>query len=115
MKMYRTYPFVGQDPVVTDLKNVLVDMGLISQLEIVATISGVSVMTLHSWLSGRTRKPQHATLAAVFTSLGYELGPVHVRDIDIDEELEKARHWSTMYNSELDRVVNRNQKPNRKI
>jgi transcriptional regulator with XRE-family HTH domain len=39
----------------------------------VETKSGVTARTLHAWFQGKTKRPQHCTIAAVAACLGYEI------------------------------------------
>lgn len=93
--VYRTYRFVDKDPVIDRCRTVLQDEDLFNRLSVVSELSGVSYGTLANWFHGNTRKPQFATLAAVATSIGYQLDFSKVRSLnDLETELKKARDWA---------------------
>ena len=72
-KMYRTYMFRGQDPVVKELKNILVDKyGVQFKKELggIDRAGGPSRGTLNNWFAGKTRCPQNATIEAAGRALG---------------------------------------------
>lgn len=95
VKVYRTYRFIDKDPVIDKLRTVVQDEGLIKKLGIVARLSGVSHGAIDGWFNGATKKPQHWTMAAVITSLGYEFDIVRTSNekLDVDAELVKAKKW----------------------
>lgn len=102
--VYRTYRFIDKDPIIDKARTVLQDEKLISRLSVVAELSGVSRGTLDNWFNGDTKRPQFATIAAVATSIGYEVGFSKARTIsDYVAEIQKAREWAK-----------RNPKPKRK-
>jgi transcriptional regulator with XRE-family HTH domain len=53
----------------------------------------VSRSTLDNWFHGETKNPQHHTIAAVVTSLGYEETFQRTKTIELDKELEVAKRW----------------------
>ena len=66
-----------------------------SKLRIVHELSNVSSSTLHNWFHGETRNPQHHTVMAVITALGYEEQFVKIREnFDLDNERKKANAWT---------------------
>lgn len=71
MKSYKTYKFKGQDPLIDDIKTMFIASDL-KKVD-VSTLSGVSSSTFHNWLSGRTKRPQAATLNAVGRTMGQKL------------------------------------------
>lgn len=80
---YPTYLFrkEEQDPIVD------ATLGRLKQHDIslakAAAGSGVSATTLYNWASGKTRRPQFATVAAVLGVAGYELvAAPRARDAD---------------------------------
>jgi hypothetical protein len=93
VRVYRTYNYVDKNPVIDKMRTLIQDEGLIKKLPIVHEISGVSTSTLDNWFNGTTRSPQHATIAAVITSLGYREEFVKDHDIDVDKEREIAAAW----------------------
>lgn len=93
IRTYRTYSYVDKDPVIDKVRTIVQDEGLIKKLNIVHEISGVATTTLDNWFNRTTRRPQHATIAAVITSLGYEEQFVKTKDIDVEKEREAAAAW----------------------
>lgn len=69
-KPYKTYNFIDKDPVIDRIRTIIADEG-ISYTE-VATRAGVAETTLFAWFYGLTRRPQHATVAAVCRAVGYD-------------------------------------------
>lgn len=68
-RAYATYTFQGQDPIISRLKRAIGQQSLPA----IARASGVSLACLRSWFSGRTRRPQFATVKAVAMAIGMEL------------------------------------------
>lgn len=93
LRLYRTYSFIDKNPVIDRIRTILQDEGLFEKLSTAARISGISVQTLHKWFHGDTRSPQHATVMALITSVGYKEEFVKARAIDTDAELKKAAAW----------------------
>jgi hypothetical protein len=93
LRVYRTYNYVDKNPVIDKVRTLVQDEGLFKQLKIVHEISGVSTTTLDNWFNGDTRSPQHATIAAVITSLGYEETFVKKKDINVERERKLAAEW----------------------
>ena len=93
MRMYRTYNYIDKDPIIDKVRTLVQDEGLIKKLKIVHEISGVATATLDSWFNGTTRKPQHVTIAAVVTSLGYQEEFVKKKDIDVETERKAGADW----------------------
>jgi hypothetical protein len=93
LRVYRTYNYVDKNPVIDKVRTLIQDEGLIKKLPIVHEISGVSTSTLDNWFNGTTRSPQHATIAAVITSLGYQEEFVKKKDLDVEKEREVAAAW----------------------
>jgi transcriptional regulator with XRE-family HTH domain len=89
--VYRTYRFIDKDPVIDKIRTVLQDEGFDKKRHVVSRMSGVSPSTLANWFEGATKRPQHATLAAVITAVGYEFTFSKTREIDEQEELDKAK------------------------
>lgn len=93
LRLYRTYNYIDKNPVIDKIRTLVDDEGLIKKLNIVHEISGVATTTLNNWFNGETKNPQHHTIAAVITSLGYEERFVKTEKIDIEEERAKAAAW----------------------
>jgi hypothetical protein len=92
-RMYRTYRYVEKNPVIDKVRTIVQDEGLFKKLAIVHEISGVATTTLHNWFHGDTRNPQHATIAAVITSMGYEEQFIKTKEIDVEKERKLAADW----------------------
>ena len=93
LRVYRTYSYIDKNPVIDKVRTLIQDEGLIKKLKVVHEISGVSTSTLDNWFNGATRSPQHSTIAAVITSLGYQEEFVKTKDIDIEKEREAGQAW----------------------
>jgi hypothetical protein len=93
LRIYRTYNMVDKNPVIDKVRTLVQDEGLIKKLGIVHEISGVSTSTLDNWFNGTTRSPQHATIAAVITSLGYQEEFVKKKELDVEAERKAAAAW----------------------
>jgi hypothetical protein len=93
LRVYRTYNYVDKNPVIDKVRTLVNDEGLIRKLKIVHEISGVATATLDNWFNGTTRNPQHGTIAAVITSLGYKEEFVKDHDLDIEAERKTAAAW----------------------
>ena len=93
IRVYRTYNYVDKNPVIDKVRTLIQDEGLIKKLGIVHEVSGVATATIDRWLNGDTKNPQHGTIAAVITALGYEERFVKTQKIDYDKEREVAAKW----------------------
>lgn len=92
-RQYRTYRYKDKNPVIDKIRTIVQDEGLFKKLEVLHQLSGVSRTTLDNWFHGETKNPQHHTIAAVVTSLGYEETFQRVKTIELDKELEVAKRW----------------------
>jgi hypothetical protein len=66
-----------------------------------SAITGISAATFTAWFSGKTKRPQNATLTQASAALGYvrrdeldrngqvHIGYVRARDLDYEREIEK--------------------------
>jgi hypothetical protein len=68
---YKSYSFAKFDPVIGDIRTMMATDTLTST--VVAERSGVSPTTIQSWLSGKTKRPQHATVMAAFRGSGWDM------------------------------------------
>jgi len=66
LKRYKTYMFKDQDPVVSDVLAVLGD-----DFAGASEKSGVSRSSFRNWKRKKTKRPQHATMAAALGAEGY--------------------------------------------
>ena len=96
IKIYRTYgsdSYLDKDPVIGQVKDMLEKERLFKKPGIVSEISGVSANTLYNWFHGETRRPQFATIAAVASAIGYQLGFRQAEKINVDEARKIAAKW----------------------
>ena len=73
-RMYRTYRWLAKEknPVIDKARTIAQDEGLFKNLQALHEITGVLASTFHNWWHGDTRNPQHGTVMAFMTALGYE-------------------------------------------
>jgi hypothetical protein len=92
---YRTYNFVNKNPVIDKVRTILQDEGLYNKKKrrMLHQLTGVSTSTYDGWFEGDVKNPQHITIAATVTALGYEEQFVKTKDIDQEAELQAARAW----------------------
>jgi hypothetical protein len=112
LRTYRTYSYIDKNPVIDKVRTLVQDEGLIKKLGIVHEISGVSTSTLDNWFNGTTRSPQHATIAAVITSLGYQEEFVKKKEIDVEKERGVAAARLEKKEKKEQRVTTRKKKTN---
>ena len=67
------------------MRNIVQEEGLFTKLGIVHNLSNVSTSTMYNWFHGETRNPQHHTIAAVITALGYEEQFVKMKKVDVEK------------------------------
>jgi transcriptional regulator with XRE-family HTH domain len=89
--IYRTYNFINKDPAIDALRTIINDEG-VSEAKL-HVLSGVSVTTFTGWFRGDTKRPQHATLAAAASALGYDYELRKKKTVDIASELLKGQAW----------------------
>lgn len=77
IRPYKTYLFRTKDPVIDQLRTIKADAEE-SDTRISAA-SGVSTTTLYNWWSGKTRRPQSASVEAVGRALGKKRVWVNLR------------------------------------
>lgn len=94
-RMYRTYRWLKKEknPVIDQLRTIAQEEGVYKNLKILHEISGVSTAALHGWWFGDTVNPQHGTIMAVLTSLGYEEKFVKSKEIDVEKERKAGQAW----------------------
>jgi|SRR6187401_1626707 len=91
MHLYRSYVFKDKDPAIDKIRTIVQDEGVSeAQLHI---LSNVSVTTFASWFRGNTKRPQHATLAAAASALGYDWELQKKKHVDVERELPRAQAW----------------------
>ena len=67
LKIYKSYNFIDKDPIVDYTRTKVFANGGPKRI---AEESGVAKQTLYNWYSGKTKRPQFATIAAVLLSCG---------------------------------------------
>ena len=94
-RMYRTYRWLPKEknPVIDKLRTIAQDEGLYKDLKALHEISGVSTAALYGWWHGDTVNPQHGTIMAVLTSLGWEEQFVKAKAIDVEKERKAGQAW----------------------
>jgi hypothetical protein len=110
LQTYRTYRFIDKDPVIDEIRTLVKDEGLISKLNIVHELSGVSTSTLENWFNGDTKSPQNRTICAVTSALGYKRKWSKEREIELEKELKIAKAWKARQDKareEAERRTNR--------
>lgn len=100
----RTYLYRNKNPVIDKMRTVAQDEGLYNkkQRNILHHISGVAVSTYDAMWEGETISPNHRTIAAFYTSLGYEETWKKTRKIDIEEEIQLAKEWAQKENKRIE-------------
>jgi len=68
LHLYKSYMFRDKDPIIDALRTAWDDSG--DTYTKVSQRSSVSTTTMHNWFSGKTRKPQFATVAAFAIAVG---------------------------------------------
>jgi hypothetical protein len=69
---YKSYNFIDKDPIIDEIRTIYDASGV--NYKWITDSSGVTAQTLMNWFSGRTKRPQAATINAVLRCLGYKLG-----------------------------------------
>ena len=93
-RIYRTYSYIDKNPVIDKVRTLVQDEGLFTKLGIVHEISNVSKSTLVGWFHGDVKHPQHHTVAAVVSALGYEEAFVKKKDLNVERERKAAADWT---------------------
>ena len=93
IRIYRNYEY-DRDPVLDEVAGMIEKERLVKKPGIVAEIATVSRQTIVNWLSGKTRRPQYATMMAVTASLGYRpRGWTQAERIDVDAARKASVKW----------------------
>jgi hypothetical protein len=71
IKVYGSYSFIDKDPIIDKVRTIVEDSG--RSYNYIESKSGVTSATLNNWFNGKTKRPQHCTVAAVARCLGYSL------------------------------------------
>ena len=106
-RMYRTYRWLPKEknPVIDKVRTIVQDEGLFRNLKTVHEISGVATSTLDNWFHGDTKNPQHGTIMAVLSSLGYEEQFIKAKTIDVEKERKAGQAWLEKRAEEREKVV----------
>lgn len=87
---YKSYNFVDKDPIIDEIRTVYEQSGV--NYKWIQENAGVTPATLSAWFSGKTRKPQAATINAVLRAMGYKLGIVeHGKPVQIVPAMEQPK------------------------
>jgi DNA-binding phage protein len=73
IKVYRTYKFNGQDPVIENFRTLMNKQK--SNPTMISLRSDVSRTTIANWLDGSTKAPQFKTVQAATRALGFSYEP----------------------------------------
>ena len=93
---YKSYSFVDKDPIIDEIRTIYQESGV--NYKWLHDNSGVSQGTLTNWFSGKTKKPQAATINAVLRSMGYKLGVVpHGKIVHIVPAMEQPKPTSVRH------------------
>ena len=99
--IYRNYRWINdQDPSVDAMRTIIKSENHLTDGR-ASAITGISAATFTSWFSGKTKRPQNATISQAAAALGYVrrdelardghviVGYVRARDLDYQKEIEK--------------------------
>ena len=113
-RMYRTYRWLPREknPVLDKLRTIAQDEGVYKDLKALHEISGVSVGALNGWWHGDTINPQHGTIMAVLTSLGYEERFEKTKTINVEDERKAGKAWLKKRDEEREKPKPRKRKAN---
>jgi hypothetical protein len=68
MKLYKSYMFKDKDPIIDAMRTAYEDAG--GSYKHISARSGVASSTVYNWFSGKTRRPQFATVAEFAIACG---------------------------------------------
>jgi hypothetical protein len=85
---------MDKDPICDELRTIVQDEGMGNRGTHLAELASLAPGTIHNLFHGDTRRPQHATVMAIITCLGYKRQIIKDRKLNIDEELVFARAWN---------------------
>jgi hypothetical protein len=105
---------LDKDPVVDELRTLVQDEGMAKKLYNLAELASLSPGTIYNLFEGDTRKPQHATVMAIITCLGYRRQFVKDRKLNVAEELTFARAWNKREHDRMARLASRKPKPKKR-
>lgn len=74
IRVYPTYVFRDQDPAVDYVRTAIKENPEMSKAE-ASDKARLSRSTVDNWISRKTKRPQHATLAAFLGAYGLAFGP----------------------------------------
>jgi DNA-binding phage protein len=91
---YKSYSFIDKDPIIDEIRTVYQESGVNYQW--LHENAGVSTTTLTNWFSGKTKKPQAATINAVLRAMGYKLGIVpYGKQVQVIPAMEQPKQQHT--------------------
>ncbi len=96
----RTYSIKDHDPAIDKIRTLLEDEGV--KVKEAAVLSNVGLSTIDNWFNGSTKRPQHTTLAAVASGLGFDWELQRKRSFDMKDEMAKATRWNESYQEKLE-------------
>ena len=70
MKVYKAYFFRGADPVISELKEFVGNATDRKSLSVIEKDGGPAAGTMRNWFTGKTMRPQNATIEAAGRALG---------------------------------------------
>lgn len=91
LRLYRSYNHVDKDPAIDKLRTVMQDEHLDSKR--LAILSNVGKSTIDNWMDGKTRRPQHITLAAAAAAMGFGWELQREAKKDYVTEMDAAERW----------------------
>ena len=91
LRLYRSYNNVDKDPAIDMIRTAMQDEGLDSKK--VSLLSNVGQSTVDNWMEGKTKSPQHRTLAAVAACMGFDWQLKKSKKLDYDKEMTSAIQW----------------------
>jgi transcriptional regulator with XRE-family HTH domain len=80
---------VDKDPAIDKLRTVVKSEKI--SFKNLHILSGVSQTTISNWFDGKTKRPQHTTLAAAAAALGYDWTLSQSKVVNYAKELPKAQ------------------------
>jgi len=101
-RVLRSYNYIDKNPVIDVMRTALEDAGVgvaDKKLKIAADISGLSVGCLHGLFHGKTRNPQHRTVAGLMCAFGYQEQWSLKKKIDLEKERVAGLKWTAEQNA----------------
>lgn len=99
LRLYRSYNFVDKDPAIDQLRTAMEDEGIDARK--LHILSNVGQTTIDNWMEGKTKSPQHRTLAAAAASMGFDWTLKRAKRMDYEKEMASAARWHERHHTEL--------------